>query len=37
MTLHAYIIETLNARVREDSTAYSGKSDGQTSRTGDKP
>lgn len=37
MTLHAYIIEALNARVREDSAAYSGKSDVQTASTGDKP
>ena len=37
MTLHAYIIETLNARVREDSAAYSGKSNGQTANSGDKP
>ena len=32
MTLHAYIIEALNARVREDSAVYSGKSDVQTSK-----
>jgi len=38
MTLHAYIIEALNARVREDSAAYSGKKiDVQTANTGDKP
>jgi predicted HicB family RNase H-like nuclease len=37
MTLHAYIIEALNARVREDSAAYFGKSDGQTAGVGDKP
>lgn len=36
MTLHAYIIETLNARVREDSIAYSGKNNGQTASAGDK-
>ena len=36
MTLHAYIIEALNARVREDSVAYSGKGDAQTASTGDK-
>lgn len=33
MTLHAYIIEALNARVREDSVAYSGKDNGQTTST----
>lgn len=37
MTLHAYIIETLSARVREDSVAYAGKSSEQTASTGDKP
>ena len=37
MTLHAYIIETLNARVREDSAAYSGKGNAQAASTGDKP
>ena len=36
MTLHAYIIETLNARVSEDSVAYSGKDNGQTESTGGK-
>lgn len=36
MTLHAYIIEALNARVHEDSVAYSGKGKGQTVRAGDK-
>lgn len=33
MTLHAYIIEALNARVREDSVVYSGKDNGQTTST----
>lgn len=37
MTLHAYIIEALNARVREDSVTYSGKGSEQTASTGDKP
>jgi predicted HicB family RNase H-like nuclease len=36
MTLHAYIIEALNSRVREDSAAYAGKGNAQTSSTGDK-
>lgn len=36
MTLHAYIIEALNARVHEDPVAYSGKGKGQTVRAGDK-
>lgn len=36
MTLHAYIIETLNARVREDSSAYSDKGNAQTASTGGK-
>jgi hypothetical protein len=36
MTLHAYIIEALNARVREDSVAYTGKGNGQTANAGDK-
>ena len=36
MTLHAYIIEALNARVREDSAAYTGKRNGQTASAGDK-
>ncbi|MGB4598432.1 MAG: toxin-antitoxin system HicB family antitoxin [Trichlorobacter sp.] len=36
MTLHAYIIEALNARVREDSVAYFVKNDVQTASTGDK-
>jgi len=37
MTLHAYIIEALNVKVREDSAANSGKSDVRTSSAGDKP
>jgi predicted HicB family RNase H-like nuclease len=37
MTLHAYIIQALNARVREDSAVYSVKSDVQTASIGDKP
>lgn len=37
MTLHAYIIEALNARVHEDSVAYTGKGNAQTASTGDKP
>ena len=36
MTLHAYIIEALNARVREDSVAYTGKGNGQAAKRGDK-
>jgi len=37
MTLHAYIIEALSARVREDSSVYSGKRDSQGVSVGDKP
>jgi len=37
MTLHAYIIEALSARVREDSSVYSGKRDSQSVSVGDKP
>ena len=37
MTLHAYIIEALSARVREDSVTYTGKGSEQTASTGDKP
>ena len=36
MTLHAYIIEALNARVHEDSVAYTGKENAQTANSGDK-
>ena len=36
MTLHAYIIDALNARVHEDSVAYSGKSNGHAASVGDK-
>ena len=36
MTLHAYIIEALNARVHEDSVAYTGKGNAQTANAGDK-
>jgi predicted HicB family RNase H-like nuclease len=36
MTLHAYIIEALNSRIREDSPAYTGKGNAQTTSTGDK-
>jgi predicted HicB family RNase H-like nuclease len=37
MTLHAFIIEALNSRIREDSPAYAGKGNTQTASTGDKP
>lgn len=37
MTLHAYIIEVLNARVHEDSVAYTGKSNEQAASVGEKP
>ena len=36
MTLHAYIIEALSSRVREDSPVYAGKDDAQIANTGDK-
>jgi len=36
MTLHAYIIEALNSRIREDSPVYTGKGNEQTASTGDK-
>jgi predicted HicB family RNase H-like nuclease len=36
MTLHAYIIEALNARVHEDSVAYNGKKSGQAASAGGK-
>jgi predicted HicB family RNase H-like nuclease len=36
MTLHAYIIEALSARVREDSVVYTGKGNDQTASAGDK-
>jgi predicted HicB family RNase H-like nuclease len=35
MTLHAYIIETLNSRVHEDSPAYTSKPAVDTSQSGE--
>ena len=36
MTLHAYIIEALSARVHEDPVAYTGKGKGQSANAGNK-
>lgn len=36
MTLHAYIIEALNARIHEDPVAYTGKGKRQSASAGDK-
>jgi len=36
MTLHAYIIETLNSRIRETSPVYGGKGNAQAAGAGEK-